>query len=30
VIDPVGRHWTFSQSIADVDPQTWGGELFDV
>ena len=23
-----GRHaWTFSQSIADVDPAAWGGEL---
>ena len=25
--DPVGRRWTFSQSIADVDPASWGGEL---
>lgn len=23
----VGRRWTFSQSIADVDPQAWGGAL---
>jgi uncharacterized glyoxalase superfamily protein PhnB len=21
-----GHHWTFSQSIADIDPKTWGGE----
>jgi len=25
--DPAGQHWTFSQSIADVDPADWGGEL---
>mgnify|MGYP000967618432 CR=1 FL=1 len=25
VEDPAGHHWTFSQSIADVDPRTWGG-----
>ena len=23
--DPVGRRWTFSQSIADVAPEQWGG-----
>jgi uncharacterized glyoxalase superfamily protein PhnB len=23
--DLVGRHWTFSQSIADVAPEDWGG-----
>lgn len=23
--DPGGHCWTFSQSIADVDPTTWGG-----
>ncbi len=23
--DPAGRHWTFSQSIADVAPEDWGG-----
>ncbi|HZF38434.1 MAG TPA: VOC family protein [Blastocatellia bacterium] len=23
-----GHQWTFSQTIADVDPETWGGELF--
>lgn len=22
-----GHRWTFSQTIADVDPQTWGGTL---
>jgi uncharacterized glyoxalase superfamily protein PhnB len=26
-IDCGGHTWTFSQSIADVDPATWGGEL---
>jgi uncharacterized glyoxalase superfamily protein PhnB len=25
VEDFAGRRWTFSQSIADVDPVTWGG-----
>lgn len=25
VEDPGGHHWTFSQTIADVDPKTWGG-----
>jgi uncharacterized glyoxalase superfamily protein PhnB len=25
--DSAGRRWTFSQSIADVDPAEWGGEL---
>ena len=25
--DPAGHSWTFSQSIADVDPADWGGEL---
>lgn len=23
--DPAGHRWTFSQSIADVDPMEWGG-----
>jgi uncharacterized glyoxalase superfamily protein PhnB len=27
VEDIVGHQWTFSQSIADVDPATWGGTL---
>ena len=26
-VDLGGYHWTFSQSIADVDPADWGGEL---
>ena len=25
--DIAGHRWTFSQTIADVDPGTWGGEL---
>jgi uncharacterized glyoxalase superfamily protein PhnB len=25
--DLCGYRWTFSQSIADVDPKTWGGTL---
>jgi uncharacterized glyoxalase superfamily protein PhnB len=25
--DPGGHIWTFSQSIADVDPADWGGTL---
>jgi uncharacterized glyoxalase superfamily protein PhnB len=29
VEDPGGHHWTFSQTIADVDPSTWGGTLFE-
>lgn len=24
-LDPAGHTWTFSQSLADVDPTTWGG-----
>lgn len=24
-----GHRWTFSQTIADVDPRTWGGTLFE-
>jgi uncharacterized glyoxalase superfamily protein PhnB len=27
--DPGGHRWTFSQSIADVDPGDWGGVLVD-
>jgi uncharacterized glyoxalase superfamily protein PhnB len=26
-LDPAGRRWTFSQSIADVDPAAWGRQL---
>ena len=25
VADLAGHHWTFSQSLADVDPREWGG-----
>jgi uncharacterized glyoxalase superfamily protein PhnB len=25
--DPGGHRWTFSQSMSDVDPAEWGGEL---
>ena len=28
-IDLGGHHWTFSQSIADVDPADWGGVLVE-
>jgi uncharacterized glyoxalase superfamily protein PhnB len=27
VEDPGGHRWVFSQSIADVDPASWGGKL---
>jgi uncharacterized glyoxalase superfamily protein PhnB len=27
--DGGGHHWTFSQSIADVDPVDWGGVLVE-
>jgi uncharacterized glyoxalase superfamily protein PhnB len=27
VEDPGGHRWTFSQTIGDVDPAEWGGEL---
>jgi len=26
-VDPGGHAWTFTQSIADVDPAEWGGEM---
>jgi uncharacterized glyoxalase superfamily protein PhnB len=29
VVDPGGHRWTFSQSVADSDPATWGGELIN-
>lgn len=29
VADPAGHCWNFSQSIADVDPASWGGELIE-
>lgn len=25
--DPAGHRWVFSQSLADVDPASWGGTL---
>jgi uncharacterized glyoxalase superfamily protein PhnB len=25
--DPAGHEWTFSETLDDVDPQTWGGAL---
>ena len=29
-VEDLGGHvWTFSQSVADVDPAAWGGLLFD-
>ena len=29
-VEDIGGHrWTFSQSIADVDPATWGGIVFE-
>jgi uncharacterized glyoxalase superfamily protein PhnB len=27
--DPGGHRWTFSRTIADVDPKSWGGILFE-
>lgn len=29
VEDLGGHRWTFSQTIADVDPRVWGGTLFE-
>ena len=29
VEDLGGHRWTFSQTIGDVDPKTWGGILFE-
>jgi uncharacterized glyoxalase superfamily protein PhnB len=29
VDDPGGHRWTFSQSVADVPPEEWGGELIE-
>jgi uncharacterized glyoxalase superfamily protein PhnB len=28
-LDAGGHRWTFSQSVADVDPASWGGELVE-
>ena len=27
--DLAGHRWTFSQTVADVDPASWGGELVE-
>lgn len=29
VEDPGGHRWTFSETIADVDPRAWGGTLLE-
>ena len=30
VVEDIGGHrWTFSQTIADIDPGSWGGVLFE-
>jgi uncharacterized glyoxalase superfamily protein PhnB len=29
VLDVGGHRWTFSQSVADIDPGSWGGELVE-
>jgi uncharacterized glyoxalase superfamily protein PhnB len=29
-VDPGGHRWTFSQSIADVDPASWGGTAVEL
>lgn len=26
-VDPYGHHWTFSETLADVAPEDWGGVL---
>ena len=28
--DPWGHHWTFSESLADIAPEDWGGTLIDL
>jgi uncharacterized glyoxalase superfamily protein PhnB len=28
-VDVGGHRWTFSQSVADIDPASWGGELVE-
>lgn len=30
VEDPGGHRWTFTESVADVDPAEWGGQFLDV
>ena len=27
--DPAGHQWTFSETLADVAPEEWGGELIE-
>jgi hypothetical protein len=27
--DPAGHRWTFSETVEDVAPETWGGKLID-
>lgn len=27
--DPAGHHWTFSQTLMDIDPMDWGGFVKD-
>ncbi len=27
--DPAGHRWTFSETLDDVHPEAWGGELLD-
>ena len=27
--DPAGHRWTFSETLDDVHPEAWGGELID-
>lgn len=29
-VDFAGHHWTFTQSIADVAPESWGGESVNI
>jgi uncharacterized glyoxalase superfamily protein PhnB len=29
-LDPSGHHWTFSQSMADVDPASWGATAINL
>ncbi len=28
-VDPAGHRWTFSETLADVHPESWGGELVE-
>ncbi|MDX6572202.1 MAG: hypothetical protein QOC86_1358 [Gaiellales bacterium] len=27
--DLAGHHWTFSQTLADIHPESWGGDLIE-